>query len=324
MGRAGALVLVLAAVLALGQALIGTATPARPVAARSVPRASARVVAPPARPFLALSDAALPAQASPPAEVVPAGRQSVDVPILMYHYIRVNPNPGDALGFALSVMPGDFAAQMGWLAANGYHTVDLQDLVTYFETGRSLPSRPVVLTFDDGYEDFYTAAYPVLRAYGFTAVAYVITGLLGAGGYLTADQLVQLDAGGIEIGAHTVSHPDLTRLPAAEVQREVADSKAMLEGLLRHPVLDFCYPSGKTSPAVVQQVEAAGFQSATTTAPGIGHAFGNRFTWNRVRVSGGESLAAFIQSLGAVEPAIPAPTPPPRTPGPALRGFARE
>jgi peptidoglycan/xylan/chitin deacetylase (PgdA/CDA1 family) len=324
MGRAGALALVLAAALALAQALIGTATPARPVAVRPVQRASVRAVAPLARPFLALGLATLPAQVRPPAEVVPAGRPAVNVPILMYHYIRVNSNPGDALGFALSVTPGDFAAQMGWLAANGYHTVDLQDLVTYFQTGRSLPSRPVVLTFDDGYEDFYSTAYPVLRAYGFTAVAYVITGLLGAGGYLTADQLVQLDAGGIEIGAHTVTHPDLTRLPAAQVQREVGDSKAMLEGLLRHPVLDFCYPSGKTSPVVAQLVEAAGFQSATTTAPGTVHAFANRFAWNRVRVSGGEPLTAFIESLGAVEPAVPAPPSPRRAPGPALRVSARE
>jgi peptidoglycan/xylan/chitin deacetylase (PgdA/CDA1 family) len=146
----------------------------------------------------------------------------------------------------------------------------------------------------------------------------VVSGFIGAPGYMTAAQLVELDAVGIEIGAHTVTHADLTRLGPANSQHEIGDSKAMLEGLLKHPVVDFCYPSGKLNATVVQDVEAAGFQSATTTVPGTLHGMGDRFSWTRVRVQGGEPLAAFTQSLGpeeatvAVLPPTPSPT---RAPG---------
>jgi peptidoglycan/xylan/chitin deacetylase (PgdA/CDA1 family) len=202
---------------------------------------------------------------------------------------------------------------VGWLAANGYHAIDLQDLERYLAGVASLPSRPVVLTFDDGYRDFYTTAYPILRAHHFTAVTYVVSGFIGAPGYMTAAQLVELDAVGIEVGAHTVTHADLTRLGPANSQHEIGDSKAMLEGLLEHPVVDFCYPSGKLNATVVQEVEAAGFQSATTTALGTLHGMGDRFSWTRVRVQGGEPLAAFTQSLGPEEAtvAVLPPTPSP-------------
>ena len=91
----------------------------------------------------------------------------------MYHYIRVNPDPYDRLGFALSVTPSDFAAQMDWLAANGYHTVTMQDLVQYLSGVHGLPSKPIVLTFDDGYADFYTTALPILRSHEFLSLIHI-------------------------------------------------------------------------------------------------------------------------------------------------------
>src|SRR5258708_1216943 len=96
----------------------------------------------------------------PPAPMlmIPAGRPSIRVPILMYHYVRVNPDPRDRIGFNLSVTPGDFARQMDWLAGSGYHPVDFDDLRGYLLGHDALPNRPVVLTFDDGYRDLYTAA----------------------------------------------------------------------------------------------------------------------------------------------------------------------
>jgi peptidoglycan/xylan/chitin deacetylase (PgdA/CDA1 family) len=111
-----------------------------------------------------------------------------------------------------------------------------------------------------------------------------------------------MDANGIEIGAHTVSHADLTRISAGDLHHEVFDSRASLEALLGHPVLDFCYPSGQVNQTVIGVVQAAGFQTATTTQPGVNHAAGDRFTWPRVRVSGGESLAQLVADLGQPEP----------------------
>jgi peptidoglycan/xylan/chitin deacetylase (PgdA/CDA1 family) len=241
--------------------------------------------------------------------VIRPGRLSLHVPILEYHYIRVNPNPRDRLGFNLSVTPANFRAQMSWLSAHQYHAIDLAELRGYFAGQVYLPSRPVVLTFDDGYEDFYATAWPILRALGFPAVSYVVPGFLGRRGYLTAGQVVQLDRAGVEIGSHTVHHLDLTSADPLTLRIELEASKSDLEQLLGHPVLDFCYPSGRFDAAVEAAVEAAGYQSATTEQPGTSHSWAGRLAWTRVRVAGGEQLSAFRASLGPSDPADLVTTP---------------
>jgi peptidoglycan/xylan/chitin deacetylase (PgdA/CDA1 family) len=237
-------------------------------------------------------------------QVVPAGRAQVLVPILEYHYIRVNPDPGDRLGFTLSVTPADFAAQLDWLRASGYHTVDLNDVRAYFQGHVPLPSRPVVLTFDDGYKDFYTAAFPALVDHGFKAVSYVVPGFLDGPRYLSTAEVRSIDAAGMEVAAHTMHHVDLTKASAAQLVVEVDGSRSALEQIVGHPVRDFCYPSGKYDATVIAAVQHAGFESATTEVPGTGHNWAGRLTWTRVRVNGGERLDQFIASLGQPEPTV--------------------
>jgi peptidoglycan/xylan/chitin deacetylase (PgdA/CDA1 family) len=236
--------------------------------------------------------------------VVPVGRQSVLVPILMYHYIRINPDFRDQLGFNLSVTPQDFRQQMEWLDSNGYHPVDFNDLRGYLAGHNPLPSRPIVLTFDDGYTDVYTEAYPVLRQHKFKAVSYVVSGFVNTPRYVSSEQLVDMDRNGIQLGSHTIGHVNLVKTTGANRSRELKESKANLERLVGHPVLDFCYPSGMFDSSVVQAVQEAGYESATTTAPGTRHALGDRYTWTRVRVSGGERLDQFIRDLGPEEPSV--------------------
>ncbi len=241
-------------------------------------------------------------------QVVPAGRQVIHVPILEYHYIRVNPNPRDRLGYNLSVTPDDFAAQMDWLRSSDFHPIDLGDLRAYFQEGAPLPSRPVVLTFDDGYEDFYTTAFPVLQAHEFKAVTYVVPGFLNRSGYMTTDQVQVVDESGIEVGAHTMHHVNLTKASAAELVLEVKGSRTVLEEMVGHPVLDFCYPSGQFNATVVAATQQGGFQSATTEVPGAAITWANRLTWPRVRVMGGEKLQQFVTSLGQPEPTVASTT----------------
>jgi peptidoglycan/xylan/chitin deacetylase (PgdA/CDA1 family) len=231
--------------------------------------------------------------------VIPPGRSTVQVPILMYHYIRVPPDSyaNDRIGWNLSTTPDDFKAQMNYLDEHGYHPITLTDLRGYLTGNRPLPDRPVVLTFDDGYADLYTQAFPVLKRHHFKAVTYIVSGFVGrAGVNVMPDQLREMDAYGIEIGAHTVNHVDLTT-SGSTLGYEVGGSKAALEALLGHPVLDFCYPSGRVNGQVIQAVQAAGFESATTTQEGAVHTLGDRFAWSRIRVSGGESFDDFVKGL---------------------------
>jgi peptidoglycan/xylan/chitin deacetylase (PgdA/CDA1 family) len=236
--------------------------------------------------------------AGPPLVLAP-GPTAIRVPVLMYHYIRVNPNPYDRLGYNLSVTPADFAAQMDWLARNGYHPITFAELHSYLNGQRGLPSRPVILSFDDGYADFYTTALPILRAHDFSAVAYVVSGFVGRSGYMTAAQVVEADRSGIEIGAHTVDHVDLAKQSSNGLHYQLTASKASLEQLVGHPVLSLCYPSGRFNSTVAAAAENAGYRDATTTRWGSLRTLGSRYVWDRLRINGGETLDQYARDVAS-------------------------
>ncbi len=220
---------------------------------------------------------------------------SMAVPILMYHYIRVNPVPDDRVGAGLSVTPEHFSAQMDALAARGVHSITPTQLVYAMQVGAPLPPNPVILTFDDGYADFATTAVPILVAHHFVAVSYVITGKIGTPNYMTAEQLKQVEAVGMVIGAHTVHHLALAKVSPASANAEIVQSKAALEQLLGHPVVDFCYPFGSFNAQVVAMVQAAGFLDAVTTVAGLSHPPATVFTLTRQRVGGGDTVENVLQ-----------------------------
>jgi peptidoglycan/xylan/chitin deacetylase (PgdA/CDA1 family) len=225
------------------------------------------------------------------------------VPILLYHYIRVNPNPKDRLGFGLSVTPGDFHLQMLYLASHGFNVISLHLAVQAINEQRALPPRPVVLTFDDGYRDFYQAAAPELVRYGFTATNFVITGFVGRGSYLTWPQIEALDRAGFTMADHTVDHRPLADLPAARALWEMRQARQTLEGQLGHPVIDLAYPFGSFSPTVAAQAGQLGFECAVSTLPGTAHRPQELMELARLRVEGGDSLSYFADLVGG-----PAPT----------------
>jgi peptidoglycan/xylan/chitin deacetylase (PgdA/CDA1 family) len=232
-------------------------------------------------------------------QVVPVGRRNITLPILMYHYVRTPPSTKtDWMGYKLSVSPADFTTQMDWLSLHGYHPVDFNDVRAYFAGRQPLPANPVVITLDDGYADLYTNAYPILAAHGFKAVAYIVSGFVGAPHYVNAAQVVRMDQNGIEIASHTVDHADLARFSYAATMRELVDSKRALENLLGHFVVDFAYPSGQFNAMSVAAVQRAGYDTAVTTLFSVDHTAADRYLWTRVRVGGGESLAEFAKSLG--------------------------
>ena len=250
--------------------------------------------------------------------VIPLGRLAIHLPILQYHYIRVVNKSKDLLGWNLSVTPRDFTAQMDWLQSHGYHPVTLDDVRAYFLGQQVLPAKPVVLTFDDGYQNFWSVAEPILLAHNFRAVAYIVPGFWGQSWYMTPEEVQILDSTGmVEIASHTMNHADIASTSPATRAYQLDVSKATLEKLLGHPVLDFCYPSGKFNVAAAAAVEAAGYQTATTEIPGAILSWTTRSIWPRVRVAGGENLATFVQNLGQPEPTINIvvePIPPPSTP----------
>jgi peptidoglycan/xylan/chitin deacetylase (PgdA/CDA1 family) len=220
---------------------------------------------------------------------VKAEPQSKTIPILMYHHIRDFNEPTDAIGTNLSVGLADFTAQMDYIKSRGYNTATFADI----QNG-TLPEKPVILSFDDGYENFYQSAYPILKERGMKSVSYIITGKMG-GDYMTETQIKELSDGGFEIGAHTISHPDLSTATTARAAKEITESKATLEAIIGKKVISFCYPSGKYSQAVEDEVRNAGYLYATTTIGGIANIAGDSYALSRYRVNNGTNINKFFE-----------------------------
>lgn len=233
-------------------------------------------------------------QPAPPAAAVPKFRElafptaaapvALKVPILMYHHVGDPPAGADELRRGLTVSGGDFTAQMDYLRQAGYQPVSMRQLFEALYYGAPLPAKPVLLTLDDGYLDNYTVAAPILEQYGFTATFYIISGMVGQPEYMSWEQVLDLERRGMEIGSHTVSHPDLSTLAATDLAAEVGNSAATLEGYLGHPVYWFCYPAGRFNGGVIEALEAAGYLLATTTAPGETQSSDAPFELPRYRV----------------------------------------
>jgi peptidoglycan/xylan/chitin deacetylase (PgdA/CDA1 family) len=192
---------------------------------------------------------------------------AVGVPILMYHEIA---EPAET-GSRLAVSPANFAAQLGYLRGAGFTAMTAAELSARLagDTG-PLPDRPVVLTFDDGYADFHSRAMPLLDQHGFTATLFVTTGWeqdaglrpSAPGRMLNRTQLTEAAAAGVEIGAHTRSHPQLDRLPGQLVREELGTSKRWLEDEIGLAVPGLAYPFGYSSARVRRLAREAGYRYA--------------------------------------------------------------
>ena len=246
----------------------------------------------------AASRASLETLPEPPGMIPATSGACVAVPILYYHYIRVNPVSADEVGFRLSVTPENFARQMALLRAAGANTVSIGEVMRALAGGPPLPAHPVVLTFDDGHDDFATRAAPVLMADGLTATVFVVPGFFGRAHYLTAEQVLQLAAEGFTIGAHTMHHVNLVSPSTLLADLEITTSRQVLQQLTGQPVLDFAYPYGRLDPAVELLVERAGFRDAASTYSGSAQCMGQRWALRRTEITGSDSLSAFAGKAG--------------------------
>jgi len=225
--------------------------------------------------------------------------RTLEVPILMYHHIAVPPPDANVYEIDLSVVPDEFAAQLAYLRDNGYTSISLYDLQYALALGYPLPANPILLTFDDGYVDMYTEAYPLLRQYGFTAAFFVVTDFvdLGYPAYLNWAQIEEMAAGGMDFGPHSRDHQDLRRRDHDFLVWEILGPRQTLEAHLGRQPRFYAYPSGHYDDAVIQVLKEAGFWGALTTAHGTEHTLDDMFTLTRIRVRGGEGLSTFAGML---------------------------
>ena len=243
--------------------------------------------------------AAEPKVASPTAVLVPAqSGRSFAVPILTYHYIGNNPNPADKLRDNLEVTPDKFEEEMGYLSKNGYQPISLDTLYAALKGQANIPPKAVILTFDDGYVDFYLNAFPILRKYNLHAIAFIPTGLMNQGYYLSWAQIKEIDSSGLVVfQAHSVNHLNLTTLSYSQLLYQLKESKKTLEANLGKTVNFVAYPYGASNPQVWQAANEAGYIGAVGTYFGRTESEGNIYDLPREKIGGGFTLNDFISRL---------------------------
>lgn len=213
----------------------------------------------------------------------------VTVPILLYHHIS------DTIDTQYNVHPDVFAEQMKWLHDNGYTTINISDLTKLILEGGSIPERPVILTFDDGYLDVYKNAYPILQQYGYVATFFIITKTVDTKKNLSTDMLLELIDSGWEIGSHSQTHIDLNQ--GDNWEEEIIGSKAFLEDKLGVTIQTFAYPYGLANPSVIAYTKNAGYTSAVGLGSQVTHELSTLFYLNRKEVKSWYDLDFFAEFL---------------------------
>jgi peptidoglycan/xylan/chitin deacetylase (PgdA/CDA1 family) len=224
----------------------------------------------------------------------------IRVPILMYHYVEYVKDTRDTIRKSLSLTPYTFEDEIKTLISARYTFMTNAELADALSGKIPLPPKPIVLTFDDGYRDFYTDVYPVLKKYRVKATAYIISGFLGYPNNMYAWQVKQIaDEGLVEIGAHTVNHAWLKGMPREKLVYEVGQCKKTLESLTGKPVVSFAYPYGVFDVPAIQAIAAAGFTSAVSTIPGADQYQTHRYFLYRLRPGGktGKSLLSWLDGV---------------------------
>ncbi|HLI31281.1 MAG TPA: polysaccharide deacetylase family protein [Solirubrobacteraceae bacterium] len=229
-------------------------------------------------------------------------------PILMYHVI--NPPPAGAPFPGLYVPAAEFAEQMHALKAAGFVAVTLEELAANWREGAPLPpGRPVVISFDNGYQSQYDNALPVLEALHWQAIENIqLSGLPPSQGGMSEAEVRGLIAAGWELDTQGYSHAELPILSPEELHFQIAVARQTLRRRYHVPVRWFCYPSGHYTAAVIAAVRQAGFVGATTVIPGWASAASEPYRLPRIRVLGGTNGA---QLVALIEGSRKEPAPPP-------------
>ncbi len=226
--------------------------------------------------------------------IVVLATEQHNVPILMYHSISSPANSGFK---PCTVSPESFNEHLSYLKQCHYTSITVTQFAKAMTRGGiCLPSRPVILTFDDGYADFYTTALPALQRYGFTATLFITTAFIDSTSrwlqypnersrpMITKTQLAEINACGIECGAHTHTHPPLDMLPLSVARDEIVRSKELLEEYLGQQVSSFAYPYGYYNTRLQQIVRACGFTSASAIRRAISSLHDNPYALARLAI----------------------------------------
>jgi len=218
---------------------------------------------------------------------------NINIPILMYHSIESMPKT--TVMKSLHVPPRKFEFQMWMLKIFGYRGLSLRELKPYLDG--DMHGKVVGITFDDGYQNNLINAAPVLKKYNFSATCYIVSESIGSSNtwdldkkitqrpLMTKSEIKKWLNLGMDIGAHTKTHVDLTKISEQKAQKEINDCKTELEDLFNIPVTDFCYPFGRFNKLICDMTKDSGYLSATTMCRGRANSQSDRYMLPRIPIN---------------------------------------
>ncbi|MCA1554553.1 MAG: polysaccharide deacetylase family protein [Chloroflexi bacterium] len=285
--------------------LLSSGTQPAPEATRLAVTVTPVVLLPGTPSFLRVTPVATGTRSTPLAQAAPSltplvaasATSNVLVPILMYHQIKDLPANANVEDLTWTVSPSALDAELAYLANNGYTTVSLDLMLDGLAGKSALPPKPVVLTFDDGWKNQYTEALPLLKKYKQTATFYVVSSYMGYGAYFDWTMTKEAQDAGMTVAGHSIDHSDLSQKSAAEVDRQVRESKAALERQLGVSITHFAYPYGAYNDVIVDALKRNGYRSATTLNPMPAKNPLSPYLLPRIRVSYKDTLADFAKKL---------------------------
>jgi peptidoglycan/xylan/chitin deacetylase (PgdA/CDA1 family) len=251
-----------------------------------------------ARPFILIVSMIVGGTVSAAADV---GLKGQNIPILAYHHINILPVHMSRAMRRWSLSPQKFESQLDWIEDHGFRTITMEQLIAHMKHGLDLPDKPIVLTFDDGLKEHYSVVFPILKKYHFVGTFFIITDSVGHSAFMNWKQILQMSAAGMDIEAHTLTHPDLSTVPLTQAQDEIAGSKKILERHLNKSVTVFAYPYGCYNEDVIKITRAAGYEGAVRVS-GINDGYLYRadqsFTLERYAIEGNEDLGYLAHVKG--------------------------
>lgn len=210
---------------------------------------------------------------------------SLNIPIITYHYIEIVTDKNDFLRKNMAITPTELKREINELKNQGYEFVFIKEIPKLLHMKTPPTGKFVAITFDDGYKDFYTDAFPVIKETSVKATVFIISGFVNHQNYMTDEQIKEISQSGlVEIGAHTMNHVDLKSITLAHADSEIVGSKAYLESKLGIKVESFSYPYGGFNNEIIQLVKNAFYTSAVSDVSGTTQSLNNLYTLSRIRV----------------------------------------
>ncbi|HKC14935.1 MAG TPA: polysaccharide deacetylase family protein [Patescibacteria group bacterium] len=223
---------------------------------------------------------------------------AIRVPVLMYHYVEYVQDKNDTTRQSLNIPPHTLTLQIQTLKQAGYTFINVSELADALSGKTKLPQKAIVLTFDDGYRDFYTDVFPILKQENVKGTDYVIADFLNRPNFMFSYQVQEVAKSPlVEIAAHTMNHVWLKGINKETANYQISQSKKDLEKLIGKPVVSFAYPYGAFDQQAAILVKEAGFTNATSTVPGIEHSTNTQYFLYRLRPGyrTGEDLLKYLE-----------------------------